>query len=101
MTYKANKALEKTETRKHTHTSRCLKESKQKVNKKNRSIAERDRKMNDIHPNQAIDKKQANTRSKQANGQNRRGVEGITQFAVDNITSRVRGHENSVHFRQQ
>lgn len=92
-------APERTETQ--IHTSSCLKESKQKVNKKNRSIAERDRKMNDIQPNQAIDKEQANARSKQTNGQNRSGVESVAQFAIDNVTSRVSGHENSVHFRQQ
>ena len=75
----------------------CLEETKEEINGKDEQISQRNRESNEIKPKGDVDKEQANSRPEETNSKDGGGIEGITKFSVDNISSSVGGHEDSVH----
>ena len=81
-------------------SSSGLKESKQKVDKVDKEDTKRVTDSLKVEPNGNVNQEQAETRSKESNGQNVGRIKGIPQLSVDDISSSIGRHENGVHLRQ-
>jgi hypothetical protein len=53
-----------------------------------------------VEPQGNVDEKETGTGSKESNGENDGGTEGISKFSTDNVTGGVGAHKDSVHGRQ-
>mmetsp|Transcript_10128 Transcript_10128/g.13390 ORF Transcript_10128/g.13390 Transcript_10128/m.13390 type:complete len:318 (+) Transcript_10128:692-1645(+) len=77
-----------------------LEETKKKVDGINKSDTKGITDSFKVKPNGNIDQQQTKARSEKTNCQNDRWIKGITKLSVNDVTSSISGHKNSVHLRQ-
>lgn len=77
--------------------SRGLEETKDEVNSDNEEVSESGTDVDKVEPNGNVQEEQTCSASKETNGENSSGVEGIAKLSVDDVSSSVCAHEDGVH----
>jgi hypothetical protein len=82
-------------------SSSGLEETEEEVYAKDEQVGEADVETNKVKPDGHIDEEETGSTSEETNGENSGWVESVTKLSVDDVSSSVSSHEDSVHGREK